>query len=110
MMTNHIIIVWAYMYLHTHINGITRMHVVESWTRRKIMGVNISFAEPMPVHNGPFQPCVCGLHARQATSVCPSPFPSPPSERFLTFTPSESAPSGQFWGIYALIGGVRVNT
>src|SRR6218665_749812 len=27
----------------------------------------------------------------------------------LTFTPPESAPSGQFWGIYALIGGVRVN-
>jgi len=25
----------------------------------------------------------------------------------LTFTPPESAPSGQFWGIYALIGGVR---
>ena len=28
---------------------------------------------------------------------------------FLTFTPPESAPSGQFWGIYALTGGVRVN-
>src|SRR6218665_1896524 len=27
----------------------------------------------------------------------------------LTFTPPESAPSGQFWGIYALIGGVKVN-
>ena len=27
----------------------------------------------------------------------------------LTFTPPESAPSGQFWGIYALIGWVRVN-
>src|SRR6218665_2431711 len=26
----------------------------------------------------------------------------------LTFTPPESSPSGQFWGIYALIGGVRV--
>jgi len=26
----------------------------------------------------------------------------------LTFTPPESAPRGQFWGIYALIGGVRV--
>src|SRR6218665_2064884 len=26
----------------------------------------------------------------------------------LTFTPSESAPSGQFWCIYALIGGERV--
>src|SRR6218665_1727838 len=26
----------------------------------------------------------------------------------LTFTPPESAPSGQFWGIYALIEGVRV--
>ena len=26
----------------------------------------------------------------------------------LTFTPPESAPSGQFWCIYALIGGVRV--
>ena len=26
----------------------------------------------------------------------------------LTFTPPESAPSDQFWGIYALIGGVRV--
>jgi len=26
----------------------------------------------------------------------------------LTFTPPESAPSGQFWLIYALIGGVRV--
>ena len=25
-----------------------------------------------------------------------------------TFTPPESSPSGQFWGIYALIGGVRV--
>src|SRR6218665_1562742 len=27
----------------------------------------------------------------------------------LTFTPPEYAPSGQFWLIYALIGGVRVN-
>jgi len=27
----------------------------------------------------------------------------------LTITPPESFPSGQFWGIYALIGGVRVN-
>src|SRR6218665_2972796 len=29
----------------------------------------------------------------------------------LTFTPPESSPSGQFWGIYALIGGVglRIN-
>jgi len=27
----------------------------------------------------------------------------------LTFTPPESSPSSQFWGIYALIGGVRVN-
>jgi len=27
---------------------------------------------------------------------------------WLTFTPPEYAPSGQFWGIYALIGGVRV--
>jgi len=26
----------------------------------------------------------------------------------LTFTPPESAPSGQFWCIYTLIGGVRV--
>ena len=26
----------------------------------------------------------------------------------LTFTPPESFPSSQFWGIYALIGGVRV--
>ena len=26
----------------------------------------------------------------------------------LTFTTPESFPSGQFWGIYALIGGVRV--
>jgi len=26
----------------------------------------------------------------------------------LTFTPPESSPSSQFWGIYALIGGVRV--
>jgi len=26
----------------------------------------------------------------------------------LTCTPPESAPSGQFWGISALIGGVRV--
>jgi len=26
----------------------------------------------------------------------------------LTFTPPESFPSGQFWGIYASIGGVRV--
>ena len=25
------------------------------------------------------------------------------------FTPPESAPSGPFWGICALIGGVRVN-
>ena len=30
-------------------------------------------------------------------------------EKFLTFTPPESSPSDQFWGIYALIGGVRVN-
>ena len=30
-----------------------------------------------------------------------------PSNTVLTFTPPESAPSGQFWGIYALIGGVR---
>jgi len=30
------------------------------------------------------------------------------SRGILTFTPPESAPSGQFWGIYALIGGVRV--
>jgi len=30
------------------------------------------------------------------------------SEIVLTFTPSESAPSGQFWGIYALIRGVRI--
>ena len=28
----------------------------------------------------------------------------------LTFTPPESFTSGQFWGIYALIGGVTVNT
>ena len=28
--------------------------------------------------------------------------------RTLTFTPPESTPSGQFWCIYALIGGVRV--
>jgi len=27
----------------------------------------------------------------------------------LTFTTPESSPSGQFWGIYALLGGVRVN-
>jgi len=26
----------------------------------------------------------------------------------FTFAPPESSPSGQFWGIYALIGGVRV--
>ena len=31
-----------------------------------------------------------------------------PSGNTLTFTPPESFPSGQFWGIYALIGGVRV--
>jgi len=30
--------------------------------------------------------------------------------KFLTFTPLESFPSGQFWGIYALIGEVRVNS
>jgi len=30
-------------------------------------------------------------------------------KKTLTFTPPESAPSGQFWGINALIGGVRVN-
>jgi len=29
---------------------------------------------------------------------------------YLTFTPPESAPSGQFWGSYALIGGVWVNS
>ena len=29
-------------------------------------------------------------------------------KKVLTFTPPESAPSGQFWCIYALIGGVRV--
>ena len=28
----------------------------------------------------------------------------------LTFTPPEYAPTGQFWLIYALIGGVRVNS
>ena len=28
--------------------------------------------------------------------------------RVLTFTPPQSFPSGQFWGIYALIWGVRV--
>ena len=27
----------------------------------------------------------------------------------LIFTPPESSPSGQFWGIYTFIGGVRVN-
>src|SRR6218665_1779469 len=31
-------------------------------------------------------------------------------EKFLTFTPPESFLSDQFWGIYALIGGVRVNS
>jgi len=31
------------------------------------------------------------------------------ASRCLTFTPPESSPSGQFWSIYALIGGVRVN-
>jgi len=30
------------------------------------------------------------------------------SNSILTFTPPESFPSGQFWGIYALIWGVRV--
>src|SRR6218665_3406276 len=28
----------------------------------------------------------------------------------FTFTPPESVPSGQFWCIYALIGGVRVGS
>jgi len=28
----------------------------------------------------------------------------------LTFTPPESALSGQFWGIYALLAGVRVKS
>jgi len=32
-----------------------------------------------------------------------------PQIAYLTLTPPESFPSGQFWGIYALIGGVRVN-
>ena len=30
-------------------------------------------------------------------------------EVIITFTPPESSPSSQFWGIYALIGGVRDN-
>ena len=30
--------------------------------------------------------------------------------RLLTLTPPESSPSDQFWGIYALIGGVRVKS
>ena len=33
----------------------------------------------------------------------------PISKLALTFTPPESFPSSQFWVIYALIGGVRVN-
>src|SRR6218665_2484144 len=38
--------------------------------------------------------------------TCETGIPSPGN--CLIITPPESAPSGQFWGIYALIGGVRV--